>query len=442
VFRPARSPFARITAVVSVLVLTTIGVVLVESSAHAATHSVSLKNTQFNPGTLNVAVGDTVTWTNDETTDLTHSVTGGVLASDDLHPGGKYEFTFGAVGTYAYKCRFHPDMVGQVVVGAGSTTGAPPASSPNPSPTVAPQPNASPVPAVGKDLGDGTRLATYEMVDGWKQFRLVAAPIQWETKPGVVKTAWAFNGIVPGPVIRVNEGDKLRVIVTNNLPPGEMTAIHWHGMELPINMDGVPGVSQPPIEVGQSFTYEFPAISAGTHWYHTHHGGEQLGRGMYGALEIVPRTGEIPADRDYRIMIGDGALGFVFNGKSFPATAPLKARVGERVHIRLIGTGPEMIHPIHLHGGFFQLVAQDGRRLPFPVEMDTLNVGVGQTYDIIFVPKKPGAWMLHCHIFSHSEVGHSMSGLVSFLQVDPPAVPLPLISLPGLPPLLPGLLGG
>ncbi|MBM7858333.1 multicopper oxidase family protein [Lentzea nigeriaca] len=278
--------------------------------------------------------------------------------------------------------------------------------------------------AAGDDLGDGTHLAQYEVVGGVKVFRLRAAPLAWEVSPGNVRQAFAYNGTVPGPVIRVNEGDTVRFIVQNDLP--ESTSLHWHGMDLPNDQDGVPGLTQPEIEPGQSFTYEWKAISTGTHWYHSHMHGDQEGKGLYGSLEVVPRLGDIAAARDYRLIIGDGPLGFVFNGKSFPATAPLRARVGERVRIRLIGSGPEMIHPIHLHGGYFELVAQDGRRLPLPQQMDTVLVGVGQTYDIVWTPTRVGKWMIHCHIFSHAETHTGMAGLVSIFNVDPPAVGLPL----------------
>jgi FtsP/CotA-like multicopper oxidase with cupredoxin domain len=290
-------------------------------------------------------------------------------------------------------------------------------------------PNPSAVAAAGdaRDLGDGTRLAPYEVVDGVKVFKLRAAPLTWEVAPGKVREAYAFNGVVPGPVIRVNEGDPVRIVVENALP--ESTAVHWHGMDLPNDQDGVPGLTQPEIEPGGSHTYEWKAISPGTHWYHTHMHGEQLGKGLYGSLEVVPKTGDIQADRDYRLMIGDGALGFVFNGKSFPATTQLRARVGDKVRIRLIGTGPEMIHPIHLHSGHFTVVAQDGRPLAVPQEMDTLNVGVGQTYDIVWTPTRTGKWMIHCHIFSHSETHEGMTGLVSIFQVDPPVVPVPDLPL-------------
>ncbi|MFE0325201.1 multicopper oxidase family protein [Streptomyces sp. NPDC003753] len=311
-----------------------------------------------------------------------------------------------------------PTAVQHAVKAGGASTGE-----------TAPRPADIQPAASGQDLGDGTQLAPYDVVDGVKVFHLTAAPVSWETSPGHVRQAYAFNGLVPGPVIRVNEGDRVRIVVKNDL--SEATSVHWHGMDLPNDQDGVPDLTQAPIEPGETHTYEWTAVSPGTHWYHSHMGGEQEGKGLYGALEVVPNSGDIPADRDYRIMIGDGPLGFVFNGKSFPATAQLSARVGEKVHIRLIGTGPEMIHPIHLHGGYFTLVAQDGRKLPAPQQMDTLNVGVGQTYDIVWTPTKVGKWMIHCHIFSHSENADGMAGLVSIIQVDPATVTLPKLPLQG-----------
>jgi FtsP/CotA-like multicopper oxidase with cupredoxin domain len=272
-------------------------------------------------------------------------------------------------------------------------------------------------------LGDGTYLAAWEMKNGVKEFQLTAAPLQWETQPGRVKQGLAINGHIPAPTIRINEGDRVRFVVKNNMP--EETALHWHGMELPNDQDGVPHLTQHPIEPGATFVYEWTAVSTGTHWYHSHMHGDQEGRGLYGSLEVVPLLGEIPSDRDYRILVGDGPLGFVFNGKSFPATTALTARVGERVRIRLIGTGPEMFHAIHVHSGYFEVVAQDGNRKAIPERMDTITLGVGQTYDLIWVPVRTGKWMIHCHIFSHSETPNGMTGMVTVANVEPPVVPLP-----------------
>jgi FtsP/CotA-like multicopper oxidase with cupredoxin domain len=268
-------------------------------------------------------------------------------------------------------------------------------------------------------MGDGTSLAKYELVDGVKVFHLVMSQISWEVTKGRVLQAFAFDGIVPGPIIRVNQGDRLRIVVENKLPAGQMTGVHWHGMVLPNDQDGVPGITQDPIQPGQTYTYEWTAITTGTHWYHAHMGGEQIGKGLYGALQIVPKAGnDIPAAHDYSLMFGDTNLGFVLNGKSFPDTAPLQAKVGERIHIRLYDPGDDE-HSIHLHGTTFQVVAQDGRLLPQPYYADTLLIGPGQTFDIVAVMTVPGKWALHCHKFIHSENSMGMMGMTTILNVSP-----------------------
>ena len=294
----------------------------------------------------------------------------------------------------------------------------------------------------GAARGDGTVFANYEKApDGAKVFKLEAAPYTWSVAPGVKKQALAFNGTVPGPTIRVIEGEKVRIVVTNKMPVG--TSVHWHGMVLPHKMDGVPGLTQAPIEPGQTMTYEFVATATGTHWYHSHWDGDQVGKGLYGSFEVVPRTGDRAVDRDYRLFIGDSNLGFVINGRSYPGTEPLNAKVGEKIRIRITPTG-ELSHPFHLHGQPFQLVAQDGFDLPQPITMDTLLVSTAQTFDIVTVALAPGRWMFHCHIFSHvhapgAHSGHKMSGLVTTLDVEPTAVPaVPALNgvpaAPGLPP--------
>jgi FtsP/CotA-like multicopper oxidase with cupredoxin domain len=294
----------------------------------------------------------------------------------------------------------------------------------------------------GTPRGDGTVFAEQDTAeDGAKLFKLEAAPYTWNVGPGVKKQAFAFNGTVPGPTIRVIEGDKVRVEVTNRMPVG--TAVHWHGMVLPHKMDGVPGITQAPIEPGGKMVYEFVATATGTHWYHSHWDGDQVGKGLYGSFEVVPRTGDRAVDRDYRLFIGDTNLGMVINGRTYPGTEPLNAKVGEKIRIRLTPTG-ELSHPFHLHGQPFQLVAQDGFDLPQPVTMDTLLISTAQTFDIITVALAPGRWMFHCHIFSHMHAagahsGHQMSGLVTTLDIEPADVPaVPSLNgvpaAPGLPP--------
>ena len=279
--------------------------------------------------------------------------------------------------------------------------------------TVAATPNlpkASSLESAGKPLGDGTTLAPFATVGGVKVFELDMVEVMQEVEPGVVKPAYAFNGVIPGPVLRVDEGDKVRMVVKNDLPFD--TGVHWHGMVLPNEQDGVPGITQPPIMPGETYTYEFTAVATGTHWYHTHSSGRHIGKGLYGVLEVVPKKGDFKADHDYRIVIGDTDLGFTFNGKSYPATTTLKAEVGQRIRIRVVDTG-DQVHAIHLHGTPFEVVAQDGIPIKEPDRMDTATISPGQTLDLIATFTNPGKWLLHCHIFGHShktDDTHSMSG--------------------------------
>jgi FtsP/CotA-like multicopper oxidase with cupredoxin domain len=410
-------------------------------AAHAETLKVDIVNTSFVPPELSVAVGDTVTWTNKDPD--THSVVGGPMNSPDIPEGGSFSYTFAEAGDIRYSCRFHPYMEGVVHVGTG-TGAAPPETGADhgadhaegdmtaATTTTAPLP-PPPRPA-GTALGDGTHLAPLTTrADGVKVVHLHMTRVAWTVRPGLVKEAYTFNGTVPGPVIRVAEGDRVRIVVKNDLPIA--TGVHWHGMILPNAQDGVPGITQPAIRPGQTYVYEWTAVATGTHWYHAHSSGDDIGRGLYGVLEVVPKAGELPADRDYRLVVGDTNLGFVFNGHSFPATTRLAARVGERVHIRLVDAGDQS-HPIHLHGMTFDVVAQDGIPDPHPRRMDTLLISPGQTFDIVATPTVEGAWLLHCHIFAHShETTHDeaamdsgtggMTGLVTVLDVAPAPPPPP-----------------
>jgi FtsP/CotA-like multicopper oxidase with cupredoxin domain len=288
------------------------------------------------------------------------------------------------------------------------------------------------------DLGDGTVLAPSSDDVGVKVFHLTMAAKTIGVAPGVTKEAYTFNGTVPGPVLRVTEGDRVRIVVTNDL--SFPTAVHWHGMILPNEQDGVPGITQPFIEPGEQYTYEWTAVATGTHWYHSHTSGRHIGKGLYGALEVMPKVGDFKADRDYRLLLGDSDLGFVLNGKMFPSTTPLVSKVGETVRLRIINAG-DQVHAMHLHGVPFDVVAQDGNRMAVPVRMDTLTISPGQTYDILAKQVNPGRWLLHCHIFAHShksgdehEHGDSgMTGMVTTLDVAPADAvlpPSPLVTQP------------
>jgi FtsP/CotA-like multicopper oxidase with cupredoxin domain len=269
--------------------------------------------------------------------------------------------------------------------------------------------------------GLGGQPLEYELDGDVKVFKLSCDVTQWEYAPGQMAEVWAYNGVVPGPEIRVTEGDKLRVIVTNNMQ--QSTSIHYHGVIVPNNMDGVPFITQPPIKPGETFTYEFTARvgNAGSHMYHSHHNAaEQVTKGLLGAFIIEPKdpTSRPAFDREYTMILNDGPIGgFTLNGKGFPATQPVLAKKGERILVRFMNEGL-MIHPMHLHGMPMQVIAQDGWLLPQPYLCDTLNVAPGQRFDVIIEATEVGVWAFHCHILTHAESAHGMFGMVTAMIVE------------------------
>lgn len=269
-----------------------------------------------------------------------------------------------------------------------------------------------------RTAGKGNQPLAPRMEGNLKVFELTAQPMQWETEPGRRVEAWAYNGQVPGPQIRVREGDRVRVIVKNQLP--ESTAVHFHGVLVPNSQDGVPFITQPPIKPGQSHTYEFVARNAGSHMYHSHHNAaKQVGLGLLGAFVIEPRTSKAVerADIDYVMILNDGLHGYTLNGKSFPATEPITARLGQRVRVRFMNEGM-MIHPMHLHGMPMLVIAKDGYPQPMPWKCDTLNIAPGERWDVIVECDNPGVWAFHCHILPHAESEHGMFGMVTALIVQ------------------------
>ncbi len=274
---------------------------------------------------------------------------------------------------------------------------------------------------IGKDETFWHRPLEHTMDGDVKVFELVAQEIDWETEVGVTYPAFAYNGMVPGPEIRVKEGDKVRIHVKNEL--NESTAVHWHGLRLPVSMDGVPFITQDPIIPGSTFTYEFEIRNAGTHMYHSHHNAaEQVTRGLLGAFIVEPKdtSREPVVDGDYIMILNDSALGFTINGKSFPYTQPIVAQFGQRIRIRYMNEGL-MIHPMHLHGMPQLVISKDGYPLPVPYMCDTLNIAPGERYDVIVDCDEPGAWAFHCHILSHAESRDGMFGMVTALVVQDPA---------------------
>jgi manganese oxidase len=273
-----------------------------------------------------------------------------------------------------------------------------------------------------KTAGLGGQLLAPLIENGVKVFDLTASVVQWEVAPGKRYEAWTYNGTVPGPQIRVKQGETVKVRLRNKLP--ESTSIHWHGVEIADNsQDGVTFVTQDPIKPGQTYEYTLTPINCGSHMYHSHHAADaQVPLGLLGAFVVDCTTTTLPAfaahDSESTQILGDGPLGFSINGKGFPATAPIVAKVGEKSLIRFMNEGL-IIHPMHLHGHRMLVVAKDGNYLPAPYEADTLNIAPGERYDVIVTSLYPGAWAFHCHILTHAESDLGLHGMTTVWLVKP-----------------------
>jgi manganese oxidase len=266
----------------------------------------------------------------------------------------------------------------------------------------------------------------WRMRDGIKEFHLVAEPVIREIAPGMKAHLWGYNGQSPGPTIEVVEGDRVRIFVTNRLD--EHTSVHWHGQRLPNGMDGVAGLNQPSIKPGQTYVYEFLAQRAGTFMYHPHADETtQMAMGMMGFWVTHHKDPKLmPVDRDYVFLLNayDISPGsytpkvstmldfnfWTFNSRAFPGTAPMVARLGERVRIR-VGNLTMTNHPIHLHGHEFVVAGTDGGWTPPGSRWPevTTDIAVGQMRAIEFTAAAPGDWAFHCHKSHHTMNGMSHS---------------------------------
>ncbi len=282
-------------------------------------------------------------------------------------------------------------------------------------------PNAVTYTAASDARGDQPLKPRIE--SGVKVYEVETSVIRWNILPDVTVDAFAYNGQIPGPRLELTQGDRVRINFRNGLP--ETTTVHWHGLILPNEMDGPANITQPPVEPGGSYTYEFTAEQAGTFFYHSHDEPDrQQALGLYGALLIAPRDGAAAPTANYDIviqlqewlkrewltypaMLMEGGLPnfFTINGKAYPATDTVRMQVGETLKVRFVGSSNNFIHPMHIHGGPFEVVAIDGETLNPSARYlaDTVNVGPGQRFDVIWTARRPGKWLLHCHIPHHTE---------------------------------------
>lgn len=285
---------------------------------------------------------------------------------------------------------------------------------------------------------------SFVMKDGVKEFRLKAGEFRWEYAPDKWVHVWGYNGQIPGPAIRVDEGDRVRVIVENALP--DATTVHWHGVDVNWQADGVPNITQKPIEPGETFVYEFTAKPGGTRWYHAHGkdhvtAAQQLDMGLSGAFIIEPKNPAYTYDREYTVILDEweitpegvnpsiahvhGAGGmpgmspipdfntFTFNGRIFPYTEVLKVKENEKVLIRLINAGTHAVHPMHLHGHNYQVIGRDGNPLPASLDRNVITLHPGETVELLVTTDNPGPWLFHCH-----DVHHAAAGMVTLFQYE------------------------
>ena len=276
----------------------------------------------------------------------------------------------------------------------------------------------------------------WKIVDGVKVYHLIAEEVEHEFAPGLKAKCWGYNGGVHGPLIEAVEGDRVRIYVTNRLPAP--TTVHWHGVFLVNGMDGVGGITQPVIRPGETFRYEWTFRQSGTLMYHPHHDEmTQMAMGMMGLIVVHPRgipEAERP-DRDFAILLSEWKIEpgarrpdpmamndfnlLTMNGKCFPGTESLVAKLGDKVRIRFGNLSAMDHHPIHLHGFYFNVVGTDGGEISVAARWPetTVLVPTGSTRDIEFVADAEGDWPMHCHMTHHlmNQMGH---GLPNILGVD------------------------
>ena len=379
----------------------------------------------FEPTMVHVEQAGTyaVTFVNDGGTYHDVTFADGTVIGAEGHETATGEVTVGADGiTFICSVPGHSDagMTGAVMVATVGGSGAP---EPSPAGTMTAEEMRDIDAAVTAQFpaetdGRGNQVLEPEIQsDGTLQWELTASVVQWETEPGTIVEAYAYNGMVPGPQLHAQVGDRIRIILHNELP--EPTTIHSHGLIVPNDMDGVPVISQPAVMPGETFTYEYTVRNAGSHMYHSHFMAEhQVPMGLLGAFIVTdPAADEPEVDQDLAMILNDGPLGFTINGKGFPATEPIVAAQGDTIRIRYMNEGLQ-IHPMHLHGIPQLVVAKDGWTLPTPHFEDTVLVAPGERIDVIVEASELGVWAFHCHILTHAESPDGMFGMVTALIVE------------------------
>jgi ZIP family zinc transporter len=296
------------------------------------------------------------------------------------------------------------------------------------------QPLKSPFPAATPGAGeskvtpreDGAYSAVPQASGRTKTFTIVERAAPWTLKPDMTVFANTYNGVVPGPVMQVNQGDTVVINYLNDGPQPD--TIHLHGIHgLPVTMDGVPGISQPLVAVGGHYQYRFVARDAGTFIYHTHDSESMLNSGLYGAIIVLPSHPAAVQQglaHDFLQMISSWSVQsaaeseFTLNGKEYPATKQLEVKAGERFRIRWINISGENFHTMHTHGHDQLVIARDAQLLQTKDVEDTVLLGPGQRADVVVTANaQPGTWLIHCHVADHIQDSNGMpDGLITSIH--------------------------
>ena len=443
-------------------------------SVSTAPVAVELSEFAITPATVTVPQGGSVSITNTGSMDHNLGVTGTPILSATLGSGGTGTLDLSSLspGTYEFFCEIagHRDsgMVATLVITAdGETGGAVDAHAGHddiaslvPGSDLATRINQEMEQAMtdgvlefldfAEKYGNGEMKAGNEKIepneiraDGTKVFELTSAITDWQVEPGKIVKAWTYNERVPGPWIRIEPGDSVEVILKNDLPIS--TDVHWHGIDVPFDQDGVAPITQPYIRPGETYTYkwtapDYPMLGM----YHAHmHGHEAIVNGLFAVVQIgdmeLPRGRtiaglEVPADmeiaQEIPMVLNDaGVIGLSLNGKSFPETEPIVANKDDWILMHFYNEGL-VGHPMHLHRQPHLVVAKDGFALDAPYRVDTVWISPGERYSILIKAELPGIWAFHCHVVTHAENADGFFGMVTVMIVnDPDGEPVGLLGL-------------
>ncbi|OWY63122.1 hypothetical protein B7486_54800 [cyanobacterium TDX16] len=421
-----------------------------DGGGEAATASVPL--TEFAIPATTVAAGGSLHVTNDGSVAHNLVVEDTEVATADLDSGGEEHLALEGVepGTYTMFCSIpgHRDggMEAELTVTEGGATEVAAAGSTESTDmadmghvggemdyeamTEAMTASMSEFPAETEGVGNEVLEPSEVQADGTEVYELTSEIVDWERAPGDVVQAWTYNGIVPGPSIQLDVGDRAIFRLTNDLPIA--TDLHLHGLNIDNEFDGVAPITQDPIAPGETFDYEYTADEVAVAMFHPHfHSQIGMPNGMFGTIfvgQVPTHAGEtigdevIPADlevsQELPMVVNDsGVIGYSLNGKSFPATAPIVAEQGDWVLFHYFNEGSQ-VHPMHLHQFDQIVVAKDGYPLDAPYVADVINVAPGERYSVLVQLDKPGTWVWHCHILPHVEDDEGMFGMVTAVVVE------------------------